>query len=216
MPLDDLAKIRVGVVDYGGGNLRNVLNALHLLGMEGSLLGQARDFDAVDQVLFPGVGAFGDCAGQLDARDLRAPLRDWLRSGRPYFGICLGYQMLFEGSEESPGVEGLGHLAGRVTRFPTGTDLKVPHMGWNEARFRHPEDPLWAGLGGAAYFYFVHSYFPAPEDPSIIACETDYGVRFASGVRQGALAAVQFHPERSQSAGLRLVENFLLSNPVSA
>lgn len=216
MPLDDLAKIRVGVVDYGGGNLRNVLNALHLLGMEGSLLGQARDFDAVDQVLFPGVGAFGDCAGQLDARDLRAPLRDWLRSGRPYFGICLGYQMLFEGSEESPGVEGLGHLAGRVIRFPTGTDLKVPHMGWNEARFRHLEDPLWAGLGGAAYFYFVHSYFPAPEDPSIIACETDYGVRFASGVRQGALAAVQFHPERSQSAGLRLVENFLLSNAVSA
>lgn len=186
MPLDYLAKIRVGVVDYGGGN-SPATSSMPCICSAWKAVCWDRPAILMPWIRFsfPVWEGFGDCAGQLNTRDLRAPLRDWLRSGQPCFGICLGYQMLFEGSEESPGVEELGHLAGRVTRFPTGTDLKVPHMGWNEARFRHPEDPLWAGLGGAAYFYFVHSYFPAPEDPSIIACETDYGVRFASGVRRG-------------------------------
>lgn len=206
--------LQVGVIDYGGGNLRNVLNALHLVGVEGRLLAGPRDFESAELVVFPGVGAFGDCASQLDARGLRTPLVEWLRAGRPYLGFCLGYQMLFESSEECPDAKGLGHFTGQVARFPAGP-LKVPHMGWNEVHFREPADPIWRGLGTSAYYYFVHSYFPVPEDQRLVACETEYGIRFASGVRDRSVLAVQFHPERSQSAGLRLLKNGLatLSNP---
>ena len=198
----------IGVIDYGAGNLRNVLNALGMIGAKARLVAGPEDFEGIGQLVFPGVGAFGDCVSHLDEQGLRAPLREWLAAGRPYFGICIGYQVLFEGSEECPGVEGLGHFRGQVGRFPE-SDLKVPHMGWNTLSIRDPRDPVWAGLPREPHLYFVHSYFPRPEDASIIAATTLYGVEFASAVRDGALFASQFHPERSQSAGLRVLKNFL-------
>lgn len=200
----------IGVIDYGAGNLQNALNALASVGISARLVANADDFAGLKRIVFPGVGAFGDCVGNLDERGLRAPLCRWLAEDRPYFGICIGYQVLFEGSEECPGVAGLGHFSGRVHRFPD-SDLKVPHMGWNTLSIRDPRDPVWAGLPQEPHLYFVHSYFPVPEDGTIVAATTQYGVEFASAVRSGNLFAGQFHPERSQSAGLRVLRNFLTS-----
>lgn len=206
--MDDTATI--GVIDYGGGNLRNVLNALGSLGVRGKLIDGPGDLAGIDQLIFPGVGAFGDCARHLDRRDLRGPIRDWLAAGKPYLGICLGYQILFEGSEESPGSRGLEHFPGAVVRFPEG-DLKVPHMGWNTVETRDPGAPIWEGLPPKPHFYFVHSYFPRPDSGAIVAATADYGLAFAAAIQDGPLFASQFHPERSQSAGLRVLRNFLVS-----
>lgn len=200
---------RIGVVDYGGGNLQNVLNALRFLGTEGRLVKCPGEFEGLDQVIFPGVGAFGDSMTQIDRRDLRAPILDWLEADKPFFAICVGYQVLFEESEESPGSRGLGFFKGPVVRFPSGSGLKVPHMGWNTVRVSDQSDPIWAGLPPAPHLYFVHSYYPKPDSSRIVAATTEYGVEFAAAARQGSLFACQFHPERSQSAGLRLLKNFL-------
>ena len=147
----------------------------------------------------------------MESRGLVEPLKDWLQADRPFFGICIGYQLLFESSEESPGTPGLGILEGQVGRFPTQSNLKVPHMGWNTATPRQTETPHWKGLGTNPYFYFVHSYFPQPKDPSVIASTTDYGGEFASAVKRGNLFATQFHPEKSQHTGLQLLKNFVSS-----
>lgn len=204
----------IGVIDYGAGNLRNVLNALKMIGAEGKLVAGPDDFDGIDQLVFPGVGAFGDCVSHLDEQGLREPLCEWLAADRPFFGICIGYQVLFESSEENPGVAGLGHFKGKVRHFPE-TELKVPHMGWNTVTPRDSLDPVWQGLPAKPHLYFVHSYFPEPEDDSIIAATGTYGVDFAAAVRQGAVFASQFHPERSQSAGLRILKNFLTASGVA-
>ena len=200
---------RIGVIDYGGGNLRNVLNVLKYLGYEGTLVSAPGDLDGIDRLVFPGVGAFGDCAGELDRRRLREPLVDWIASDRPYFGICLGYQVLFERSSECPGVKGLGVFAGEVVHFPDGTGLKVPHMGWNQVDPVDPRLYAWAGAPDPLYLYFVHSYYPQPEDKGLIASTTSYAGDFASSISRGRTFAGQFHPERSQEAGLRLIRNFL-------
>ncbi len=200
---------RVGVIDYGGGNLRNVLNVLNFLGHEGVLVSSPRDLAAVGRLVFPGVGSFGDCAAELDRRALRGPLAEWIAADRPYFGICLGYQMLFERSSESPGVKGLGAFAGEVVKFPGDRGLKVPHMGWNEVVPTDRSLFAWAGLPHPLHLYFVHSYYPVPADPLVVASTTDYGGPFASSVARGRVFAGQFHPERSQEAGLRLMGNFL-------
>ncbi len=200
---------RVGVVDYGGGNLRNVMNVLSFLGHEGKLVSAPEDLDAVDRLIFPGVGSFGDCIEQLDSKNLRDPIVSWLKEDRPFFGICLGYQVLFESSEESPGSKGLGIFPGQVVQFPLDRGLKVPHMGWNEVI---PEDPdyfVWNQIPRPLYLYFVHSFFPQPEDEKLISSRTSYGEPFASSVTSGNIFAGQFHPERSQDAGLQLVRNFL-------
>jgi len=197
-----------GIIDYGAGNLRSVANAVHALGIEPRLIAKPADLAGVDHLILPGVGAFGDCMTELAKRDLIEPLRDWVRADKPYFGICLGYQILFEGSEEDGSTEGLGVLRGTVKRF-TEDGRKIPHMGWNSAIPQNPADEMWDGLGSAPYFYFVHSYFPVPADPSIVAMRTEYGENFASAVRSGAVVATQFHPEKSQQAGLRLLGNFL-------
>ena len=201
----------IGVVDYGAGNLRNVLNGLSLIGSPGRLVRGPDDFDGIEQLIFPGVGAFGDSIANLDRQGLRVPLKEWLAADRPFFGICIGYQVLFESSEESPGVEGLGHFAGQVRRFPEG-DLKVPHMGWNTVTPRDRRDPIWEGLPETPHLYFVHSYYPEPRDPDIVAACCQYGLEFAAAVRSGNVVACQFHPERSQSAGLRVMKNFLVSS----
>jgi imidazole glycerol-phosphate synthase subunit HisH len=200
--------MKIGLVDYGAGNLQSVRNALRSIGRESVVVSGPDGLAAgVDALIFPGVGAFGDSMRTLRAQGLVEPLCEWIRAGRPFFGICIGYQVLFEESEESPGVAGLGVFAGRVIRLRAPGE-KIPHMGWNQARLRHPEDPLWQGLGPAPHVYFVHSYHPEPADQSLVAATTDYGAPFASAIRWPSGAAVQFHPEKSQAVGLRLIENF--------
>jgi imidazole glycerol phosphate synthase glutamine amidotransferase subunit len=198
----------IGIIDYGAGNLRSVANAVQALGIEPRLVSKAEELAGLSHLILPGVGAFGDCMGELEKRGLIEPIREWVLSGKPYFGICLGYQILFEESEEMAGTKGLGIFPGKVKRF-TEDGRKIPHMGWNSAVPRDAADKIWSGLGESPYFYFVHSYFPEPADPSIIAMETEYGDKFASAIRSGAVVATQFHPEKSQQAGLRLLGNFL-------
>lgn len=197
---------KLGVIDYGSGNLRSVCKAIEAAGSTPSVVTSPSGLASLDAIVVPGVGAFAHCAENLRATGLWNPVREWALAGRPYLGICLGYQLLFESSEESPGVEGLGVLKGRVVRFSDAT-LKVPHMGWNT--LSKTSGPLYNGLSGDVSMYFVHSYYPVPADSSLVSAWSDYGVSFAAGVSSGALHAVQFHPEKSQSAGLALLRNFL-------
>ena len=196
----------LGVIDYGSGNIRSVCKALEAAGATPRLISSASEMPNLDAIVVPGVGAFAHCAENLRAAGLWEPVRDWASSGKPYLGICLGYQLLFESSEESPGVEGLGVLPGRVVRFMAG-DLKVPHMGWNT--LGETRGPLYKGFPAEVSMYFVHSYYPVPADEGILSARCEYGISFAAGVSRGALHAVQFHPEKSQAAGLALLRNFL-------
>jgi glutamine amidotransferase len=196
----------LGVIDYGSGNLRSVCKALEAAGATPRLISSTSEMSALDAIVVPGVGAFAHCAENLRATGLWEPVRDWASSGKSYLGICLGYQLLFESSEESPGVEGLGVLPGRVVRFMAG-DLKVPHMGWNT--LGETRGPLYKGFPAEVSMYFVHSYYPVPADEDILSARCEYGISFAAGVSRGALHAVQFHPEKSQAAGLALLRNFL-------
>ncbi len=200
----------IGIVDYGSGNLRSVSKALDTVGAHTRLVSTPAGLDAIDAIVVPGVGAFGDCARNLRATGLWEPLREWAAQDRPYLGICLGYQLLFESSEETPGVEGLGLLPGAVRRFPRSA-LKVPHMGWNTLAIRRPDDRLYASLSDAPSVYFVHSYFPAPADSTLVSATCDYGGDFAASVTRGRLSAVQFHPEKSQRTGLAILKNFVSS-----
>jgi imidazole glycerol phosphate synthase glutamine amidotransferase subunit len=202
--------VKVALVDYGAGNLRSVANALRALDIEPAVAASPEALTEATHLVLPGVGSFGDCMAQLEKRGLLPAIREWLTAGRPYLGICLGYQILFGSSEESPGVEGLGIVDGTVRRFTQTPGLKIPHMGWNSAIPRRPDSGNWAGLGAEPYFYYVHSYFPVPEDPEIIAAETTYGGdSFAAAIELPNLLACQFHPEKSQDAGIRLIRNFL-------
>ena len=199
-----------GIIDYGGGNLQSVRNALRALGHEPVLVHGPDDLAGVTSLVFPGQGAFADCMAALTSRGLVEPLRAWLTEDRPFCGICIGYQVLFESSEENPGIAGLGVLPGRVVRFPSVPGVKIPHMGWNTAHLTQPEHPAWAGLGADPYFYFVHSYYPHPENVAVTAAATEYaGLTFAAAVARGRMIATQFHPEKSQATGLRLLGNFL-------
>ena len=208
--------MKVGIIDYGAGNLRSVANAVQALGVEFLLVSSAEEMEELTHLILPGVGSFGDCMAELDKRGLTGAIRDWAASNRPYFGICLGYQILFEESVEAPGVPGLGVFRGKVQRF-TEDGRKIPHMGWNSAVPVNLADPMWDGLGGEPFFYFVHSFFPVPENENIIAMTTEYGETFASAIRSGAVVATQFHPEKSQQAGLKLLGNFLeVGTPLEA
>ncbi|MEI7956154.1 MAG: imidazole glycerol phosphate synthase subunit HisH [Verrucomicrobiota bacterium] len=202
--------MKVSLIDYGAGNLRSVANALAALGVEPNIAGAAPDLADSTHLLLPGVGSFGDCMGQLASRDLLDPIRRWVLAGKPYLGICLGYQILLDASEESPGVAGLGLVPGAVRRFKEMPGLKIPHIGWNSAVPQRPDAGRWQGLGAEPYFYFVHSYFPVPDDASVIAAQSSYGEDvFAAAIELPNLLACQFHPEKSQQAGLRLISNFL-------
>lgn len=199
----------IGLIDYGAGNLLSVDNALRSLGTAARIVRAPGDLDGVGKLVLPGVGAFGDCAGNLRRQGLWEPVRDWVTAARPYLGICLGYQILFSGSEESAGTPGFGCLPGKVRRFVSRDDLKVPHMGWNEVAQVDPEASIWRGIPDRAHFYFVHSFYPVPTDPSLAAGWTEYAGPFAAAVAAGPVWGVQFHPERSQQTGLRLLRNFL-------
>ncbi|HEX5177116.1 MAG TPA: imidazole glycerol phosphate synthase subunit HisH [Chthoniobacteraceae bacterium] len=200
----------IALIDYGSGNLRSVQNALRHEGADPVLAsdpGHLHDAGA-DAVVLPGVGAFGDCVDGLRSRGLWAPLQEWLSSGKPFLGICVGYQLLFEESEESPGVAGFGVFAGRVRRFST-PGLKIPQIGWNRLQLTAPPHPLWSGLPPKPHVYFVHSYFPEPRDQSIVTARAEYGELFAAAVGRGNIAGVQFHPEKSQEVGLAILRNFV-------
>ncbi len=202
--------MKIGIIDYGAGNLRSVANALRAIGVEPITIGAPGDLGDVTHLVLPGVGSFGDCMEQLSTRRLLQPLRDWVISGKPYLGICLGYQILFDSSEESPGVDGLGVVSGVVRRFAESPGLKIPHMGWNSVVPNHPDSGNWKSLGAEPYFYYVHSYFPVPTESAVIAARTAYGDdQFAAAIERGNLLACQFHPEKSQDAGLSLIRNFL-------
>ena len=202
--------MKVALIDYGAGNLRSVANALRELGVQPVIAASPDALTDATHLVLPGVGSFGDCMAELERRGLLGAIREWVAAGKPYLGICLGYQILFDSSEETPGVSGLGIVAGTVRRFQQTPGLKIPHMGWNSVVPRKPDTGNWAGLGAEPYFYYVHSYFPVPDDGSVIAAETTYGAdNFAAAIELPNLLACQFHPEKSQDAGLRLIRNFL-------
>ena len=200
------------VIDYGAGNLRSVAIALARLGFDPLITSEPEAVDNADIVILPGVGAAADTMSSLAQRRLVEPIREYIASGRPFLGICMGLQVLFSVSEEGGEHPCLDILPGRVRRLPEG--LKVPHMGWNRVRqcCRHP---VFDGISDDAFFYFVHSYYPHPEDPSVVIGETDYGVTFPAVVAKGNIVATQFHPEKSAEAGLRLYENFLRMSQTS-
>ncbi|MEM0896340.1 MAG: imidazole glycerol phosphate synthase subunit HisH [Verrucomicrobiota bacterium] len=205
-----------GVIDYGAGNLRSVCNALEVLGALHKVIRAPEDATGISSLIFPGVGAFGDSMKNIRAQGLDGFIVDWVAADKPFLAICIGYQVLFESSEESPEEPGLGIFRGKVRRFPSLPGLKVPHMGWNSLELLDPGDPAWKGFPKKPYVYFVHSFFPEPEDDSLVAVRCDYGLNFAAAIRRGNLTATQFHPEKSQSLGLKLIENFFAQVPVAS
>lgn len=196
---------KVVIIDYGMGNLYSVKNALLAVGAEPVVTSDRDVIAAAERVILPGVGAFGDCMANLEKSGLIPVIRQLLDSGRPFLGICLGMQLLFEGSDEAPGVAGLGYFKGQVKYLPTS--LKIPHMGWNKLELRSPS-PLLAGAGGE-YVYFVHSFHAEPEDKSIITSVCDYGMEVTASVGRGSVQAFQFHPEKSSRVGMQLLKNFV-------
>ena len=198
--------MNVAVVDYDAGNTLSVTRALKKVGARVDLTPNPEKVAAADAVVLPGVGAFGDCMRKLRERGMDEACLEIYRAGKPFLGVCVALQVFFEASEETPGVKGLGVLPGQVVRFDVGP-LKVPHMGWNDLDLARPH-PVFDGLSGEA-FYFVHSYYPEPEEPSDLLGVSDYGVAFCAAAGRENLVAVQFHPEKSSLAGLKLYENFL-------
>ncbi len=200
----------ITIVDYGSGNLRSVQKAFERLGATATITDDPNVVAAAERLVLPGVGAFGDAMRELDARGLVEPIQTHVRADRPFFGICMGLQLLFETGWEGGRHAGLGLLEGDVARFDIAPELKVPHMGWNTVSWRGATAarPPVADNG---YFYFVHSYHAQPRDESIVAAVTDYGGPFCSAVRRGRLFATQFHPENSQRLGLDLLGSFLAS-----
>lgn len=196
---------RIAVVDYGAGNLRSVARALEAASADVVVTDRADDLRSADGVILPGVGAAGSAMRGLAERGLIAPIRDFVASGRPFLGVCLGLQVLMTASDENDGVECLGIIPGRVARLPA--ELKVPHIGWNQVNRRRAHR-VFDGIPDGANFYFVHSYAVVPDDPGDILGTTEYGVEFVSVVGRGNVVATQFHPEKSAASGLRLYRNF--------
>ena len=198
--------MKLVVVDYGAGNMRSVARAVAHAGGEAILSSRGQDVADADALIFPGVGAAADTMHNLKKRGLVQPILDYIASGRPFLGVCMGQQALFEVSEEGGEHPCLGVLPGRVTRLPDG--LKVPHMGWNRVRIVRPH-PIFEGIDDGAFFYFVHSYYPRPQDESVVIAVADYGVTFPAVVARDNIVATQFHPEKSGATGLRMYANFL-------
>ena len=199
----------IGIIDYGAGNLRSVENAIKNLSLPSKLIANLRDVDSITHLVFPGQGHFDNCMKQLENRNLTRFIIDWIKADKPYLGICLGYQVLFEKSEESPQKKGLGIFKGQVIQFDSSL-MKVPHMGWNQTTLKQVNSTFWKGFSShSSYYYFVHSYYPVGIDNELVAMETQYSaVSFVSAIQKGNLLATQFHPEKSQSTGNDLMEHF--------
>jgi imidazole glycerol-phosphate synthase subunit HisH len=208
-----MTRPKIAVLDYEAGNLHSAGKALQRAGAEAFVTASADDAAEADGLVVPGVGHFGQCARQFRAAGFEALARDWAAAGRPLLGICVGLQLLYPASDESPGVEGLGILPGRVHRLPTA--VTVPHMGWNTVEARRA-DPLLDGVAGEQC-YFVHSYFAAPDDEAHVVATVDYGLSVPAVVRQGGVVGVQFHPEKSAEVGARFLANWLaeVARPVA-
>jgi len=199
---------RLAIVDYGMGNLRSVAKAFERVGGDVTIVDKPSGGDWAAIVL-PGVGALGDCVEGLSRTGLDRWIVDWIAADRPFFGICLGLQALFEFSEEG-NVAGLGIFPGRVVRFEVDSSLKVPHMGWNSVSFESEDDPFRSELCSGDQFYFDHTFHVVPAEEGLVWCTTDYGGVFVSGIRRGNCLATQFHPEKSQAKGLQIYRNFLM------
>ena len=197
----------IGIIDYDAGNLRSVEKALQYLGKETIVTRDPEQIRKADKVILPGVGAFGDAMKKLQEYHLDTLIREIADSGKPLLGICLGLQLLFEESEESPGVEGLGILEGKIRRIPEGDGLKVPHIGWNSLHLEH-NGRLFRNIPENSYVYFVHSYYLEAKDPEIVKASTEYGVHIHASVEKNNLFACQFHPEKSSETGLQILKNF--------
>ena len=196
----------IAIVDYGMGNLKSVTNAFRKLGADVVITRDKKAIETSKAIVLPGVGAFGKCIENLKKLDLLDFLHGLILNNKPYLGICLGMQILFETSEEAPGVKGMGFVKGTVPRFKG--NIKVPHMGWNSIEIIK-DGGIFKGIKDGEYFYFVHSYFCLPEERDVIATKTIYGTEFASSIQKGCVFACQFHPEKSQKVGLRLLQNFI-------
>jgi glutamine amidotransferase len=195
------------IVDYQMGNLRSVQKAFERVGYSATISSDPARITKAEKLVLPGVGAFGDAMAELRQRDLIDPVCEVIRSGRPFLGICLGLQLLFDVGYEGGEYQGLGILPGKVVRFELPETYKVPHMGWNQAIIRR-RAPIVSGIDEGTHFYFVHSYYAIPDDPVVVAIEADYAQPFCAMVWRDNLFATQFHPEKSQQQGLRLLRNF--------
>jgi len=199
----------IAIIDYGVGNLFSVEKAFVKLGADVIVTSDVEEIAKADKIVLPGVGAFGDCMQNLIESGLIPTILDAVATGKPFLGICVGLQILFEGSEESPGIEGLGIIKGMVKKIYAPT-LKIPHMGWNSLEFA-AVSPLFQALPKSPYVYFVHSYYAVPEDPSVITAVTEYGQQVTAAVAQKNIQATQFHPEKSGDIGLLILKNFIKS-----
>lgn len=197
----------IGILDYDAGNLGSVTNAFRFLEIPARVVRAPEELRGISAMVLPGVGAFGDCLQNLRARGFDKSVKTWIDAGRPFLGICIGLQALYEGSEESPAVQGLGIFPGRVRRFAEQAELKIPQIGWNTVRQRQRDCPLFPGVPDEAYFYFVHSYRADASGPEV-AGVTEYSGEFASVIWRDNVLAIQFHPEKSQKVGLMLLQNF--------
>jgi imidazole glycerol-phosphate synthase subunit HisH len=201
---------QLGLIDYGSGNLRSVAKALESVQAYVVKISGGPIPPGLDGLVLPGVGSFGDSVNQLQQRGLFDPIGNWLEARKPFLGICLGYQLLFERSEESPKARGLGLFKGQVRRFDK-LNIKVPQIGWNKVQWSEHALKRYPALPIDPFVYFVHSYYPVPVDPDLVAGTTEYGEPFASAIAKGNLFATQFHPEKSQTAGLKILRNFIAS-----
>ncbi len=194
------------IIDYEAGNLRSVQKALEKCGADARVTSRPGDLRNADKVVFPGVGAFGKAMEAVERFGFVDSIKSFIAAGRPFLGICLGLQLMFETSEESPGVQGLSLLSGQVKRFDAG--LKAPHLGWNEVK-QVQSSPLWKGVPDGGYFYFAHTFYISPRDAAVVVGETDYGGPVPVAVRHENIFGLQFHPEKSQAAGLQILKNFV-------
>ncbi len=198
----------IAIIDYGAGNIRSVEQALNYLGIEYVLTSDACVIMKADRAILPGVGNFKDAMDNLNRLNLIEPIKAFVKTGRPFLGICLGLQLLFDESEESPGVKGLSLLKGKCFKIPASKEFKVPQIGWNSLNFPKKCE-LFKGIPEGAYVYFVHSYYLRAEDESVVSATTDYGVKIHAAVSDKNIYACQFHPEKSSAVGLKILENFV-------
>ncbi len=198
----------IAIIDYGAGNLRSVQKACEFVGANAVITSDKAEILGADRVILPGVGSFGDCMASIRSGGIDTCIFEVLEKKTPFLGICLGLQLLFDESEESPGVKGLGVLKGKIVKIPQNDDLKIPHMGWNSLTFPK-SSPIFNGIDEKSFVYFVHSYYMQPEDASIIAAECDYSAKLPVALSTGNIFATQFHPEKSGKIGLKILQNFV-------